>query len=135
MTLGKKLLNKVWGTFINSIGIRCQHGRLSHHHKHALPYYGGIAAIGFGIIQRVGNWSFLSFNNHASTVILEKSKMEKGIHHPIKLPLAVTMKHTFFNLRSPKAENKILYPKYTKSNQADVKRKAKEPAFGEKLKR
>lgn len=133
MTLGKKLLNKVWDTIIDSIGTYCQYGRSSHHHKHALPYYGRIAAIRFSIIQCIGNWSFLSFNNHASTVILEKNKMEKDIHHPIKLPIAVTMKHTVFNLRSPKDENKNLYSKYMKANQTDVW-KVKEPTFGEKLK-
>lgn len=106
MTLGKKLLNKVWDTIIDGIGIYCQYGRSSHHHKHALPYYGRIAAIRFSIIQCIGNWSFLSFNNHASTVILEKNKMEKDIHHPIKLPVAVIMKHTVFSWGSPKDENK-----------------------------
>lgn len=59
--------------------------------------------------------------------------MEKDIHHPIKLPIAVTMKHTVFNLRSPKDENKNLYSKYMKANQTDVW-KVKEPTFGEKLK-
>lgn len=96
MTLCKILFLRVWGTLLIVWECIVNAKYHSHHHNCALPNYGGIVAIRFGIIQRIGNWSFFSFNNHGSTVIFKNRKMEEDIPYPIKLPIAITMS-TFFS--------------------------------------
>lgn len=121
LLIKRNLFNNVWYTFIESTWLSCQHQIQPEYSNSALPYYGGIAAIRFGIIHCVENRSFLSFNHHGSTEVLKNDKMEEHIHYRIKLPTAVIMNHTFFNSKSLKIKYGILYSECVISNQTNSK--------------
>lgn len=82
----------------------------------ALPYYSSITAIWFGIIQCVCDWSFLPFNNHGSTEILENSEVNEHVHYPIISPATNAIEHTVFNMRNLESKHNTLYSKSMKAN-------------------
>lgn len=118
----KKLLNNIWYTLTESIWLSCQHWIQPEYCNSTLPNYSGIVAIRFGIIERVGNWSFLPFNDHGSTEILGNDKMEEHTQHPLRLPTTVIMKHTFFNSKSLKTKYSTLHSEHMMPNQMVDKR-------------